>query len=147
MSFIDLPKWVDNKKACINMLNNSAKMRFKYAVRRSSWKVYEKDHPCRLYQYKTLDHLNWENLNCLGPRVRDYCFSNNHGSGKWLRTWTNQVLFFHDKSPLNHDLGNIFGLSSTFRKSKEFKFTAWLLGGWAIQVVGSVASSTSTEKS
>ena len=50
--FIALPKWISNKKACINIQNTDVKC-FKYSV-------YEKDHPNRMYHDKNLtDELNW----------------------------------------------------------------------------------------
>ena len=52
--FIPLPKWVQNKKACINIKNEDNKC-FKYSVQCGICKVYEKDHPERLFHYKNLD--------------------------------------------------------------------------------------------
>ena len=61
--FIPLPKWVQNKKACINIKNEDNKC-FKYSVQCGICKVYEKDHPERLSHYKNLDDkLNWTNVN------------------------------------------------------------------------------------
>ena len=60
--FIPLPKWVQNKKACINIKNEDNKC-FKYSVQCGICKVYEKDHPERLSHYKNLDKLNWTNVN------------------------------------------------------------------------------------
>ena len=61
--FIPLPKWVSNKKACINIKNQDEKC-FKYSVQCGICKVYEKDHPERVSHYKNLnDELNWDNVN------------------------------------------------------------------------------------
>ena len=61
--FIPLPKWVQNKKACINIKNKDDKC-FKYSIQCGICKVYEKDHPERLSHYKNLnDELNWTNVN------------------------------------------------------------------------------------
>ena len=49
--FIPLPKWVSNKKACINIKNQDEKC-FKYSVQCGICKVYEKDHPERVSHYK-----------------------------------------------------------------------------------------------
>ena len=62
-SFIELPKWVQTKKACIN-IENKDDMCFKYSVQCGVHKGFEKDHPNRLYHYKTIeDMLNWDNVN------------------------------------------------------------------------------------
>ena len=61
--FIPSPKWVQNKKACINIQNEDNKC-FKYSIQCGICKVYEKDHPNRFYHYKNLnDELNWTNVN------------------------------------------------------------------------------------
>ena len=49
--FIPLPKWVQSKKACINIQNEDDKC-FKYSVQCGICKVYEKDHPNIFYHYK-----------------------------------------------------------------------------------------------
>ena len=79
-SFIDLPKWVADKKACINILNND-QMCLKYAVQCGVCKVYEKDHPSRLCHYKNLnDWLNWDNVNFPSSMVDvDTLEENNQG--------------------------------------------------------------------
>ena len=46
--FIPLPKWVQSKKACINIQNEDKKC-FKYSIQCGICKVYEKDHPNRFY--------------------------------------------------------------------------------------------------
>ena len=48
--FIPLPKWVSDKKACINIQNEDNKC-FMYSIECGIYKVYEKDHPNRLYHY------------------------------------------------------------------------------------------------
>ena len=60
---LNLPKWVADKKACINIQNEDNKC-FKYSIQCCICKVYEKDHPNRLYRYKILkDELNWDTVN------------------------------------------------------------------------------------
>ena len=60
--FIPLPKWVSDKKACINIQNEN-NLCFKYSVQCGFCKIYEKDHPNRLYHYKNLnDELSWDNV-------------------------------------------------------------------------------------
>ena len=44
---LNLPKWVADKKACINIQNEDNKC-FKYSIQCCICKVYEKDHPNRL---------------------------------------------------------------------------------------------------
>ena len=62
-SFIALPKWVQNKKACIN-IKNTDNMCFKYSIQCGVHKIYEKDHGCEMYHYKKIqDTLNWNNIN------------------------------------------------------------------------------------
>ena len=63
-SFIDLPKWVSDKKACINILNTD-QLCLKYAVQCGVCKVYDKVHPERMYHYRKIedDGLNWDNVN------------------------------------------------------------------------------------
>ena len=63
--FIPLPKWVQSKKACINIKNKDEKC-FKYSVQCGVHKIYEKDHGCEMYHYKKLEEdkiLNWDNVN------------------------------------------------------------------------------------
>ena len=62
-SYIELPKWVSLKKACINIKNEDDNC-FKYCIQCGVNKIYEKDHPDRIYHYKKLtDNLNWDNVN------------------------------------------------------------------------------------
>ena len=80
-SFIALPKWVQNKKACINIKNNDH-MCFKYSVQCGVYKIYEKDHGCDMYHYKKIqeDTLNWTNINFPSSNVDiDTLEQNNEG--------------------------------------------------------------------
>ena len=43
-SYIDLPLWIKNKKACINIQNDDNKC-FMYAVQCGVYEVYKKPHP------------------------------------------------------------------------------------------------------
>ena len=77
--FIPLPKWVSNKKACINIKNQDEKC-FKYSVQCGICKVYEKDHPERVSHYKNLkDELNWDNVNFPSSDVDIDTFEENNG--------------------------------------------------------------------
>ena len=49
-SYIPLPDWVANKKACINIKNND-ELCFKYSVQCGFYEIYKKDHPCDMYHY------------------------------------------------------------------------------------------------
>ena len=76
--FIPLPKWVSDKKACIN-IQNQDHMCFKYSVQCGLCQVYEKDHPNRLYHYKNLkDGLNWDNVNFPSSNVDIDTFEENN---------------------------------------------------------------------
>ena len=76
--FIPLPKWVSDKKACINIQNEDNKC-FKYSVQCGICKVYEKDHPNRLYHYKNLtDELNWTNVNFPSSNIDIDTFEENN---------------------------------------------------------------------
>ena len=62
-SYIELPEWLKLKRACINIQNTDDKC-FMYSIQCGVCKVYEKDHPNRIYRYKNLkDDLNWDNVN------------------------------------------------------------------------------------
>ena len=52
--YIDLPKWIKSKKACINIQNNDDKC-FKYSVQCAYNKIYEKKHPEYFYHYKKVE--------------------------------------------------------------------------------------------
>ena len=61
-SYIELPKWVSLKKACIKIKNEDDKC-FKYCIQCGVYKVYEKGNPERISHYKKLtDELNWANV-------------------------------------------------------------------------------------
>ena len=77
--FIPLPKWISNKKACIN-IKNQDELCFKYSVQCGICKVYEKDHPERVSHYKNLnDELNWDNVNFPSSDVDIDTFEENNG--------------------------------------------------------------------
>ena len=80
-SFIELPKWVQTKKACIN-IENKDDMCFKYSVQCGVHKVFENDHPNRLYHYKKIeDMLNWDNVNFPSSNIDIDTFEeNNNGN-------------------------------------------------------------------
>ena len=62
-SFLPLPKWVQDKKACINIKNTNDDLCFKYSVQCGVYKVYEIHHACEMYNYKKInDTLNWDNV-------------------------------------------------------------------------------------
>ena len=62
-SYIELPKWVSSKKACINIKNEDNKC-FKYCVQCSVFKIYEKDNPERMRHYNKLNDtiINWGSM-------------------------------------------------------------------------------------
>ena len=64
--YIELPRWVALKKACINIKNDDEYC-FKYCVQSKFYDIYKKDHPDRMYHYNRLrdnDNLiNWEGIN------------------------------------------------------------------------------------
>ena len=61
-SFIELPKWVQSKKACIN-IQNEDDMCLKYSVQCGVYKIYEKDHACKISHYKKIeDTLDWNGV-------------------------------------------------------------------------------------
>ena len=49
-SYIDLPLWIKNKKACINIQNDDDKC-FMYAVQCGVYEIYNKPHPERQGYY------------------------------------------------------------------------------------------------
>ena len=60
--FIALPKWVQSKKACIN-IKNKDELCFKYCIQCGVYKIYEKDHGCEMYHYKKVeDTLDWTDV-------------------------------------------------------------------------------------
>ena len=77
-SYIDLPKWVQSKKACINIQNEDDKC-FKYSVQCGVYKVYEVKHPYRVSSYKKIeDTLNWNNANFPSSNVDIDTFEENN---------------------------------------------------------------------
>ena len=52
--YINLPKWVSIKKACINIKNQDDKC-FQYAIQCGYHKIYEKSHPGILDHYKRIE--------------------------------------------------------------------------------------------
>ena len=63
-SYVELPKWLSSKKACINIINEDTKC-FEYCVQCSVFKIYEKGNPHRITHYKNLkdNEINWECMN------------------------------------------------------------------------------------
>ena len=77
-SYIELPKWVQDKKACIN-IQNEDDMCFKYSVQCDVYKVYEVKHPYRVSSYKKLeDTLNWDNVNFPSSNIDIDTFEENN---------------------------------------------------------------------
>ena len=62
-SYIELPKYIADKKACINIKNTDNEC-FKHSVQCGFYKMYEKDHPERITHYKKIqnDIINWEGV-------------------------------------------------------------------------------------
>ena len=64
-SYIPLPDWVANKKACINIKNND-ELCFNYSVQCGFYEIHKKDHPCDMYHYKKYvndSFIKWDNIN------------------------------------------------------------------------------------
>ena len=63
-TYIELPKWISSKKACINIKIEGNKC-LKYCVQCSAFRIYEKDNPERMGHYNTLKDIiiNWECMN------------------------------------------------------------------------------------
>ena len=60
--YINLPKWISLKKACINIKNKDDKC-FQYAIQCGYHKIYEKSHPEKFYHYKKIeDCLNFDGV-------------------------------------------------------------------------------------
>ena len=60
--YINLPKWISLKKACINIKNKDEKC-FKYAIQCGYHKIYEKSHSENFYHYKKMeDCLNFDGV-------------------------------------------------------------------------------------
>jgi hypothetical protein len=61
-SYIELPKWIADKKACINIKNDDNKCS-KYSIQCGVYKIYEKKNPQELRHYSQLtDNINWEGV-------------------------------------------------------------------------------------
>ena len=63
-SFIPLPDWVANKKACIN-IKNEDDLCFKYSAQCGFYELYKKCHPCDMYHYKKYVNdtfVKWDNI-------------------------------------------------------------------------------------
>ena len=61
--YIPLPKYFNDKHACINIQNDDDKC-FMYSIQCGYYKVYEKPHPERVTSYKHIyDNLNWDDIN------------------------------------------------------------------------------------
>ena len=61
--YINLPKWISLKKACINIKNKDEKC-FKYAIQCGYHKIYEKSHSEKFYHYKKIeDGLCFDGIN------------------------------------------------------------------------------------
>lgn len=62
-SYIELPKHIALKKACINIKNEDNRC-FQYSVQCGFYKTYELDHPQDIRHYKKLvdDKINWEGM-------------------------------------------------------------------------------------
>ena len=61
--YINLPKWISLKKACINIKNKDDKC-FKYAIQCGFQKIYEKSHSEIFYHYKKVeDGLHFDGIN------------------------------------------------------------------------------------
>ena len=60
--YINLPKWISLKKACINIKNKDEKC-FKYAIQCGYHKIFEKSHSENFYHYKKIeDGLNFDGV-------------------------------------------------------------------------------------
>ena len=52
-SYIKLPEWIANKKACVNIKNEDNKC-LKYSIQCGIYKIYDNLHPEKEYHYKKL---------------------------------------------------------------------------------------------
>ena len=79
-SFIELPKWIQDKKACINIQNEDNQC-FKYCIQCGVYKIYEKGHACRMNHYKKIeDSINWDNVKFPSSNIDiDILEENNNG--------------------------------------------------------------------
>ena len=64
--FIELPRWIALKKACINIQNHD-NLCFKYCVLCKFYEIYKKDHASRMYHYNKLaesdSFIKWDGVN------------------------------------------------------------------------------------
>ena len=62
-AYIKLPKWIADKKACINIKNDGNKC-LKYSIQCRVFGIDQLDHPDRMYHYTKLkdDVINWNHL-------------------------------------------------------------------------------------
>jgi hypothetical protein len=62
-SYIELPEWIANKKACINIKNEDNKC-FKYSILCATSEIYKKEHPERVTHYTKLkeNNINWNHM-------------------------------------------------------------------------------------
>ena len=80
-SYIELPKYIADKKACINIKNDDNKC-FKYSVQCGFYKMYDKPHSERVTHYNKLNdtQINWEGMKYpCGNRDIDRFEENNKG--------------------------------------------------------------------
>ena len=63
--YIELPKWISTKKACINIKNDDDYC-FKYCVQSRFYEIMKKDHPDRMYHYNKLKEndnlIKWDGV-------------------------------------------------------------------------------------
>ena len=63
--YIELPKWIATKKACINIKNDDDYC-FKYCAQSRFYEIMKKDHPDRMYHYNKLKEndslIKWEGV-------------------------------------------------------------------------------------
>ena len=80
-SYIELPKYIADKKACINIKNDDNKC-FKYSVQCGFYKTYEQKNPQEIRHYNKLNdsQINWEGVKYpCGNRDIDRFEENNKG--------------------------------------------------------------------
>ena len=102
--FIPLPKWVQSKKACINIKNEDIKC-LKYSVQCGICRVYEKDHPERLSHYKYLtDEMDWTHVNFPSSNIDIDTFEENNDGKKAVNVYflnpddDKQSILFHRRT-------------------------------------------------
>ena len=61
--YIELPEWIQKKKACININNQDDKC-FKYSIECGYCNIYDKSHPEKMFHYKKVESdLTFEGIN------------------------------------------------------------------------------------